>query len=226
MLLSQFKCTTAYKESLQNKHNRGVCELNDAEDKELKSEQELPGADDSWSNEPAARPVAEQTREESAREQHRASSNSQQTRSKASPKRGKPQSSARAPTSDFLLWTQEFEPREWEEFLSWKAEQAPATVSDPFGWAYNTLKADLERARLSLKSFRLQADQLPSGQGSEADGTLNFATWERARHVELAQQYMADTVAFLRQQSWHSSWVEYVNANFPALFAEVYQGDR
>lgn len=199
-----------------------MCESSNFE--EESSEQEPPGSDDSRSTESLDQPVVEQTGEEPARKQYPASSKSRQTRSRASPKRGKPHSSVHAPTSDFLLWTQEIDPQEWEEFLTWKAEQASATVSDPFGWAYNTLKADLERARLSLKSFRLQASQLPFGQGSEADGTPNFATWERAQHVELAQQYMADTVAFLRQQPWHSSWVEYVNANFPDLFAEVYQG--
>ena len=88
---------------------------NDFEEKS--SEQEPPGADVSRSTESADQPGVEQTGEEPDGGYFPAS-NSQQTRSRASPKRGDPQPSARAPTSDFLLWTQEFEPQEWEEFLT------------------------------------------------------------------------------------------------------------
>ncbi|MGK7875412.1 MAG: hypothetical protein AB4426_19565 [Xenococcaceae cyanobacterium] len=134
-------------------------------------------------------------------------------------------SQKRRQLSEFQQWKQQIERIEWEAFINWKSEQAPADIRDRLGWAYNTLKADLERAQLSLSSFRQEKAQSrqPSGSRTKPDGTPNFEAWEMEQHIEVAKQYLANSVAFLREQSWHKDWVEFVNVTFPNLFTEVNQ---
>ncbi len=92
-------------------------------------------------------------------------------------------------------------------------------MRDKLAWAYNTLKADLDRAQLSFKSFQQEART--QTENTNPDGTPNFDSWHRTRHIELAQQYLAKGVPFLKEQPWHPKWVEFVQAAMPTFFDEM-----
>lgn len=124
---------------------------------------------------------------------------------------------------EFQQWKQQIDPQEWEAFLGWKASQAPANVRDGLAWAYNTLKGNSERARLSFESFQREKTQ-SSNPPSKPDQAPNFQAWEMGQHIELAKEYIAKNIAFFKEQPWHCQWVEYINATFPNLFIQVQQG--
>lgn len=124
---------------------------------------------------------------------------------------------------EFQQWKQQIDPQEWEAFLGWKASQAPANVRDGLAWAYNTLKGNSERARLSFESFQREKTQ-SSNPPSKPDLAPNFQAWEMGQHIELAKEYIAKNIAFFKEQPWHCQWVEYINATFPNLFIQVQQG--
>jgi hypothetical protein len=132
--------------------------------------------------------------------------------------RGKTQS--KAFRDEFEQWRQNIESDQWDHFITWKAEQAPDNIRDPLAWAYNTLKADLERAKLSFKSFQQQ--QNPTANRNSSD-SFDFTNWEREQHLAVAKQYLADSIGFLKSQSWHKQWVEYINTTNPNLFTEASQ---
>ncbi len=137
----------------------------------------------------------------------------------APPARSKRQTQKRSQDSPFILWKQKIDPGTWDAFINWKAQQTPSSVRDKLAWAYNTLKADLDRAQLSFKSFQQEART--QTENTNPDGTPNFDSWNRTRHIELAQQYLAKGVPFLKEQPWHPKWVEFVQAAMPTFFDEM-----
>jgi hypothetical protein len=79
---------------------------------------------------------------------------------------------------------------------------------------------------LSKRRWLDEIEKISAVSGAEQppDRTSDFQSWTQERHVELAKQYIADSVHFLREQPWHSKWVEFVNDAFPNLFADLMRG--
>ena len=132
---------------------------------------------------------------------------------------GKRQSRKPAQDSPFILWKKRIDATTWKAFINWKAQQAPSSVHDKLGWAYNTIKMNLERAQLSFESFQQEAQS--QTQNTKLDATPDFKSWELAQHTELAQQYLAKGVLFLKEQPLHPKWVEFVQATMPTFFDEM-----
>ena len=133
----------------------------------------------------------------------------------------KRQSQRRTQDSPFTVWKEKVDLATWKAFINWKAQQAPSSVRDKLAWAYNTLKTNLERTQLSFESFQQEAQSQTQTQNTKLDATPDLKSWDRAQHIELAQQYLAKGVPFLKEQPWHPKWVEFVQATMPAFFDEM-----
>lgn len=133
----------------------------------------------------------------------------------------KRQSQRRTQDSPFTVWKEKVDLATWKAFINWKAQQAPSSVRDKLAWAYNTLKTNLERTQLSFESFQQEAQSQSQSQNTKLDATPDLKSWDRAQHIELAQQYLAKGVPFLKEQPWHPKWVEFVQATMPAFFDEM-----